>query len=207
MNTVNRPKQARSRETYERLLDAAQDIMLAKSYESVSIEEIAQHAGLTTGAFYARFKNKATLLIALSERTGRHIETVLAALEEFGAGDHGLADRVERFVNELFQFNRRYKGLLRAIRRTAVENPNLQDTTTALNQRLKQRLLDYFRPAFKEINHKRPEQAIEVSLTLIFSTLRMLTVEDDLLPNEFKAPERHSVAGLTDAVTRYLKQN
>ncbi len=48
-----------------RILDAARKEFLSKPYEQVSLREICAKAGVTTGAFYNRYKNKEELFDAL----------------------------------------------------------------------------------------------------------------------------------------------
>jgi len=45
--------------TRQRILDSAGHLFPRKGYEAVSIDDLMQHAGLTRGAFYHHFKDKA----------------------------------------------------------------------------------------------------------------------------------------------------
>ncbi len=48
-----------------RILEAAREEFLSKPYDMVSLREICSKAGVTTGAFYNRYKNKEELFDAL----------------------------------------------------------------------------------------------------------------------------------------------
>jgi AcrR family transcriptional regulator len=50
-------------ETRERLLDAAARVFELKGYEGATVAQIAQEAGLTTGAIYAHYAGKAELMV------------------------------------------------------------------------------------------------------------------------------------------------
>jgi len=52
---------APERSTKEKLLDAAQQLMLAKGYGATTVDEICETAGLTKGSFFHYFKNKEAL--------------------------------------------------------------------------------------------------------------------------------------------------
>lgn len=65
---VQKPQQARSRETMTQILDAAARILETKTFEELTIAEVVQQAGTSVGAFYGRFKDKEGLLHALDER-------------------------------------------------------------------------------------------------------------------------------------------
>ncbi|MDR1483151.1 MAG: TetR family transcriptional regulator [Synergistaceae bacterium] len=56
-----------ARETRERLLEAAFEIMSEKPFSSVSMSEIAKRVGLSKGATYWHFKNKTDILLNVIE--------------------------------------------------------------------------------------------------------------------------------------------
>jgi AcrR family transcriptional regulator len=60
-----RESQARTR---EQLLGSAAVVFGERGYECASIEEIARHAGVTTGAIYSNFAGKGDLFLALFDR-------------------------------------------------------------------------------------------------------------------------------------------
>ena len=54
--------------TRSQILDAAEAIFPTRGYHQASVEEIAEQAGLSTGAVYSNFDGKADLCLALYER-------------------------------------------------------------------------------------------------------------------------------------------
>ena len=75
------PTQERSKRTYNKLLDALEDLLEQRTIHDVSVSEIADKAGVTTGAIYRRFRDKRGLLQAAASRfyheapTARGIDT------------------------------------------------------------------------------------------------------------------------------------
>lgn len=66
-------KQRLSREqsrqlTRQRLLEAAASVIPAKGYQAASVEDIANQAGYSRGAFYSNFADKDALFLALLEQ-------------------------------------------------------------------------------------------------------------------------------------------
>ena len=60
---------ARSRpDTRTRILDAAQDAVLAKGFDATSIDEIAAEVGISRAGFFYHFPDKNALALALIER-------------------------------------------------------------------------------------------------------------------------------------------
>lgn len=65
---VRAPQQDRSRTTKNRLLDAGQRLICHKGYHGTNSKEIAAEAGTAIGSFYAYFRDKKDLFIAILER-------------------------------------------------------------------------------------------------------------------------------------------
>src|SRR6059058_220154 len=61
------PKGDKRDRTRAKLLEAARALIREKGHEQTTLEEIAERAGMTTGAIYGNFKNKDDLLIALGQ--------------------------------------------------------------------------------------------------------------------------------------------
>src|SRR5262245_8495236 len=55
-------KQSRSRESLQRLVNAATDVLTERGLEGATIPRIAARAGLSAGAVYRRFPDKDALL-------------------------------------------------------------------------------------------------------------------------------------------------
>ena len=64
---VRRTKDA-ALETRAHILDTAEEVFQKKGVSSTSLDDIARAAGVTRGAIYWHFKNKADLFDALMQR-------------------------------------------------------------------------------------------------------------------------------------------
>jgi AcrR family transcriptional regulator len=71
------PRQERSRQTVERILDAAAHIFHEQGYAATTTNDIADEADVSIGSLYQYFPNKDALLVAL---TRRHIESTTVGL-------------------------------------------------------------------------------------------------------------------------------
>jgi len=65
-------------ETRNRILDTAMEVFARKGVSRTSLDDIAQAAGVTRGAIYWHFKNKAALFDAMMERVQLPIEEASA---------------------------------------------------------------------------------------------------------------------------------
>ncbi len=65
--------------TRDRLLGAAVDVFVDQGYEQARVQDIARRAGLTTGAIYANFRDKAELLFeAIGARADAEMDAMLS---------------------------------------------------------------------------------------------------------------------------------
>src|SRR5262245_12310227 len=65
---VNPPQQARSQQTLERLLEAAEELLSERGPDGFTVQEVARRAGSSVGSFYSRFPDKEALLRCLFQR-------------------------------------------------------------------------------------------------------------------------------------------
>lgn len=63
-----RPKGDKRDRTRTALLDAALELTRRDGFENTTLQAIATHAGMTTGAIYGNFRNRDELFMALAER-------------------------------------------------------------------------------------------------------------------------------------------
>ena len=62
------PQQARSRATWDRVLDAGVEILEREGHEALTIAALCERAGVTPPTVYARAPDKQTLLVAIHRR-------------------------------------------------------------------------------------------------------------------------------------------
>lgn len=77
-----RRTKAEAEATREALLDAAEEVFFDNGVARTSLEQIARHAGMTRGALYWHFKNKADLFMALIERVRMPFEELVETLQK-----------------------------------------------------------------------------------------------------------------------------
>ena len=69
------PRQARSRESMSRVLEAFSALLREKPYDRIRVDEIAAKASTSTSSIYARFKDKRAILMVM------HVDVAARALE------------------------------------------------------------------------------------------------------------------------------
>ncbi|MDN3556413.1 TetR family transcriptional regulator [Halomonas maura] len=76
-----RRTKAEAEATRAALLDAAEEVFFEKGVARTSLEQIARHAGLTRGAVYWHFRNKADLFRAMMDRVRMPFEELVEETE------------------------------------------------------------------------------------------------------------------------------
>ncbi|CUR48149.1 Transcriptional regulator, TetR family [Alloalcanivorax xenomutans] len=81
-----KPRQQRSRATWDAILEAAAQLFGERGYTGTTTNKVAERAGVSIGSLYQYFPNKEALLLALSERhmeeSGATLNAVFQQLEQ-----------------------------------------------------------------------------------------------------------------------------
>jgi len=94
-------------DTKQRLLDTAEKLFYARSYEDVGVQEICLEAGVKKGSFYHFFPSKRDLTLAiLDESWKRYRETMLA---QVFARDLPPLKRIERLLDSQYRHHKAVK--------------------------------------------------------------------------------------------------
>ena len=117
---IQPPLQNRSRETLERILEAATALLETQVWDDIAISAIALRARSSVGSFYARFPDKHALLDHLDERYAAELTDLLEAhVVEATAGEWSLEERARHLLQVLITYHRARRGLLRTLVLTA----------------------------------------------------------------------------------------
>lgn len=84
------PQQARSRESLQKLLTSAEQVLSTGGIDEFTVATVAEHAGVSVGAIYRRFTGKEQLLKAVKDHLLEQLETgVTEALRTASPGLRG----------------------------------------------------------------------------------------------------------------------
>ena len=116
---------AKSESTISGILSAAEALFLAKNYADVSMEDIAEAAGVTKGALYHHFAGKEALYAAMMHAV---LSEKQALFEAVVRSPGTCRERLRRFALSFFQLPREERELLKLVRR---DINSFQDPTRA----------------------------------------------------------------------------
>ncbi|MER7010616.1 helix-turn-helix domain-containing protein [Saccharopolyspora sp. NPDC000359] len=160
------PQQARSRESLNKLLVAAEHVLSTGGVEEFTVAAVAEHAGVSVGAIYRRFTGKDQLLQAVKEQLMAQLETTVA--EALGSAGPELPDLIGAFTRAMADtfshHTRTFPELLSGQRAEGVER-GLQALAT-----IQQSLAEAARPHLDGIRRPDPERALRIATRTIISS-------------------------------------
>jgi len=126
------PRQKRSKELVEAILEAAAQIFAELGYARATTNKIAERAGVSVGSLYQYFPNKDSLIASLHEthHIGIH-EVVGKALKRFGDPSIGLEDGLRRFLEELNEVHEANPTLTKALSREVIREADVDTNSHA----------------------------------------------------------------------------
>lgn len=198
--------QSRSVETRERILVATEALLREKTFDALSVQEIARRARSSVGSLYHQFGDKDALLPELYRR---HCHDVIAGVDAFvteeRASDSTLSELVTKIVGRFVDLHRRQHGLLRALvlRAHAAPAERANERPDAMEQILP-RLADLVATRRSEIAHPNPRAAARIGILVLLATLRERLLFPMTSARSLGIPERSLARELRRVLLSYL---
>ncbi len=204
---IRTPRQPRSRATLQRLLDAAEQLLEKKTFEEVSVTEVAAKARSSVGAFYARFSDKDALLDALYER---HQQEAMANIAELsdprrweGVPLPTLIRKIVRFVIDLY---REHCGLMRTLVLRGYTKPDARYGRSEYRGKLAiVRMGELIGARSREIGHPDPRFAASLGFLMVLATLREKILFGKSTASALRTSDRRLEDELVRAYLAYLQ--
>ncbi len=167
------PRQQRSVETLNRLLDATEDLLNLREFEEITVAHIAAHAASSIGSFYARFSTKDDILIAVLERYQDQAEAEMAKLLASDSWDAlDLESRARVFIQSMVGGCRKRRGVLQLqLRRRLTPGESTLPDEEERGLKAVGIFHQLFATATNEIAHDDREQALSFALRSINSVV------------------------------------
>ncbi|MCB9587458.1 MAG: TetR/AcrR family transcriptional regulator [Polyangiaceae bacterium] len=206
LSSVSRPKQARSQRTLERLLDAAEQLILEQGLVEVSIPEIVARAGSSVGGFYGRFKDKDALMRALEER---FLARVGSLLEEVTRPerweDKSLEQTIAGLLEVMVQVYSDAGPLLRAFVAHAARSQKVWRDGRRLRGQATRHFIELGLRHADQITHPEPAKALELGLQMVFGVLQQKAILGDVRVQQRALSNAELVEEFTSVILAYLR--
>jgi len=110
------PKQARSKQTKEKIVQAAIRLFQERGYEKTTSNDIASEAGVSVGSFYVYFTDKRQLLLTIFDRLADELyKNVFDGLKAEHLFDSKLRQRIKQAVANTIIDKQKHSGLHRVV--------------------------------------------------------------------------------------------
>jgi len=138
------PKQQRSKQKREALIESAKLLFSEKGYEHTTAKEIAAKANVATGTFYRYFSDKRQLLLTLIDD---QIDSMMPLELEWKSGDPEklLAGRLEIHYHKLNE-----KNLRKLMPELLMKDAEIAEVVNSTRLRMQEKVLDHLKTLQKK---------------------------------------------------------
>ena len=166
---VTPTQQARSKATFQALIQAGMQIIESKEFQAIKIAEITRSADVSVGAFYDRFQNKEVFLAALQEIAAENLEAnVRHAAQREDFASLADVDAVAALVKAWLQPIREHSGLIKATLGHVSAQPGAWSPLRRAGRRTADVFVKVLGPRLSARGRRAPEREIRIAMQFVF---------------------------------------
>lgn len=205
MSAIRPPRQRRSRESLERVLQAGAEVLADVGYEGFTLQEVSRRAGVSVGAIYGRASSKDALILAIHDREMERMAAENDRIEQAAERD-GLAPRelVEALVRETAGIMLGNAGVLRVFMLRAAVDPEIWERGSERSHELALAFEATLLEHRDVVAHPDPELAIDIAYRLVYSALARRITHGPHFESARAISDEVFVRELARAVADYL---
>lgn len=201
-----KPKQARSVESTNRMLDAAESLMREGGPRAITIEAVIERSETSMGSFYARFENREGLFQALHERFLDYViqEDLFQQLED-AADEPDLASAIHAFVSRLYVMQAKHRDATAFFMVFNSGDSVMREQGAEISRAFTELLHRLVKTHSAEVSHKSLRVASDFASILIVGVALEGLIHE---PGEFTGRARSTkqiIDSTSHAVVAYLK--
>ena len=199
MSSVRTPKQKRGIATRRQIIRAAFKLFAAKGSHGTTSTEIARKAGISTGSFYAYFKNKKTLLLEmLEDYLEKHFRTAWRPLAGINL-DELNRENIRLIIVSVFEaydIAPEFHRQTHALRYSDVDIKQIYD-------RERKREIDQIRHILKHVRSRRVNaEDLEMTALLIHNSVENVAHTTKFMGTDID--EKRLAEGLADMIAGFV---
>jgi AcrR family transcriptional regulator len=130
------PRQARSQERVDRILDIAEQLFISVGYNATTTNAIAVGAKVSIGSLYQFFPDKAAIVYGLATRYNQQLRQLLIELDPIGRESFSLTEYIEQVIDTVDRFFVDYPGYYAIFMSLQSSMPELEAIDTAADVQL-----------------------------------------------------------------------
>ena len=172
------PRQARSQERVNQILDVAEQMFVSEGYDATTTKAIAAGAKVSIGSLYQFFPDKTAILQALTMRYMELLHQRFSGLNTAETASLPLSTCVDRMIDATNQFFTDHPGYHAIFMQVQGTIPELEAIETAADAQLIQDLVIFLSQYYSDLDHADYE-AIAFVLVKAIGTLLWLSLSQE----------------------------
>jgi len=202
---IRPPQQRRSRESFDRVLDAGIALLREAGFEGFTLQEVSRRANVSVGSIYARAPSKDALILAIYDR---EMERIAERQQRIDADSRrvGLTGRelVKTLVRDMSELMLSEAPTLRVFMQRATTDQVIWERGAERSRVL----ADVFETALlghrSEFAHPHPELAIDIAYRFVYCTLARRITHGGTFESAREVTDEQLIDELATAAADYL---
>lgn len=195
------PKQARSKQTKEKIIQAAIQLFQERGFEKTTSNEIASAAGVSVGSFYVYFTDKRQLLLNIFDRLADELfKNVFESLKPEHLFDSELRPSIRQAVSNAIKDKQKQAGLHKVICELVLKDTEFSERHKALTQRSRARLQEILSLAQKA----GLTRDLDIEAATFVVHRAVLDISQDYVTGCVEFDEERAIDSLSEMIYRFL---
>lgn len=166
------PQQGRSRASFERMVETAEQLMTERGTDDFTLNEVARAGKVSIGSIYGRFESKDDLIHEVQTRVLARVDAeMLASLEAARAAATDLPTFITTTVEAVADTLRRFAAVMTPFMLRANTDPFIAAMGKASYIRTAEAVRTSFLAYRSSIRHPDPEHAVDAAYRMLYASL------------------------------------
>jgi AcrR family transcriptional regulator len=194
MNRKRLTREDSREETRKHLMDAAQRLIAKKGSSTASVEDIAESAGYTRGAFYSNFSSKDDLFLELLRRNHKETHVKLAALLDDSLPLDHIHTRARQIYGQMYRDSESFMNWSEA-RMLAARNSKFRTKLNALLTEKRSEVVGFIEYFYRRVGIAAPvpPNVMAIGFMSLFEGVKLSTLSS---PDDMTTDNAESVLTL-----------
>ena len=195
------PKQARSKQTKEKIIQSAIKLFQERGYEKTTSNDIAAEAGVSVGSFYVYFTDKRQLLLTIFDRLSDELfKNIFDGMRPEHLFDSDLRRRIKQAVANTIIDKQKHSGLHRVICELVLKDAEFAARHKAVMERSIARLKELISLA----NKASLTWEIDVEAAAFVVHRVVFDLSQDYVTRCVEFDQNRAIESLADMIYRFL---
>ena len=166
------PQQKRSRQSHDRMLKAAEKLMIERGSGDFTLSEISKIGKVSIGSIYCRFSSKEDLIYAVQAEVLSKVNAeISAAVQKSDTESKSLSELVRNLVANFSAVFKQRAPILRAFMHLASLDEIVRETGKKSFSETQNEVVEVFLKRSNEINHKDKRRACESTFRILYAVI------------------------------------